>query len=1021
VARLFVLDAMGLAYRAYYAFIRRPLLNSRGENTSAIFGVANTILKIRRDEQPEYWALAWDGPGPTHRHLLFPDYKATRKPMPDDLLSQIPVLEDLAQALGLPVLEVPGAEADDVMATLATRAEREGHEVALVTSDKDMLQLVGERVRVLSPVGRGEDYQWVDREVVRRKWGVPPEHIRDVLALMGDASDNIPGVKGVGEKTAVELITRFGSLDALYERLGEVERASLREKLTSGREQALLSRELVTMETDCELPFDWHELRCAPIRREELLALARRHEVPRLARIAEEMGVDESEAGARPPARPPARRGTAAETESPGVRLAAPTGGRRATGRDAGAERPAAPASSEADSRPFAAPAPLAPAPLAPAPLAPAPLAPAPLAPAPLAPAPLVPATPSPPASRQGSLDLWGHAGVGPGGEASLEAWTARIHEVRARAIHGVALLPVPGVGDARTAALVGLALAARDGTTCYLPLAHASGPNITPRQAREWLTLMLADPSAPKVGEDLKRDAHVLAGAGFPLDGMSFDAHLGSFLCDPERDHGLVALARDVLGVALPALEAQPAPGRAAAGDRAAPRASRANPDPAGLSPETVGAWAERAAAALFPLAAALRAQLEAREQWRLYEELEHPLIPVLLEMERTGILLDVKVLAEMSERAAQDIGRLEEELYALAGERINLNSGPQLARVLFERLELKAGRRTKTGFSTDQAVLEELAANHPFPARLLEYRALSKLKSTYLDALPQVVDRRDGRVRTTFHQAGAATGRLSSSDPNLQNIPMRSPQGRAIRRAFVAPPGRTLVGADYSQIELRVMAHLSGDPNLIEAFRSGEDVHASTARKIFGVASGELDPALRARAKVVNFGVMYGMGARSLSQQMGIGLAEAQAFIGHYFRVYARVREFLDATLEEARRRGYVQTLFGRRRYLPALNDARGAARALAERAAINTPIQGSAADLMKLAMIRVHAALKQSYPSATLLLQVHDELLLECSLEEAGAVSGRVRAEMEGCHALRVPLEVSVGRGATWFDVH
>jgi DNA polymerase-1 len=355
------------------------------------------------------------------------------------------------------------------------------------------------------------------------------------------------------------------------------------------------------------------------------------------------------------------------------------------------------------------------------------------------------------------------------------------------------------------------------------------------------------------------------------------------------------------------------------------------------------------------------------------------------------------------------------------LADERINLNSGPQIARVLFEKLKLRTGRRTKTGFSTDQGVLEELAAEHPFPRLLLEYRALAKLKSTYLDALPAVADSSDGRVHTTFHQAVAATGRLSSSDPNLQNIPFRTPQGRAIRRAFVAPAGAVLVGADYSQIELRVMAHLSDDPALIEAFQSGADVHASTARRIFGVKEGELDPALRARAKIVNFGVMYGMGARSLARQMGIGLAEAEEFIRDYFGVYAGVREFLDGTVEQARARGWVQTMMGRRRYLPDLASPDGGRRSLAERAAINTPIQGSAADLMKLAMIRLDAALKRQRLSARLLLQVHDELLLECPVAEAEAVSALTRAELKDCFALRVPLEVSVGVGPTWFDVH
>jgi DNA polymerase-1 len=953
--RLFVLDAMGLAYRAYYAFIGRPLVNSKQENTSAIFGFANTVLKIRREEKPDHWALAWDGPGPTWRHQRFPDYKAQRKPIPEDLLAQLEPIEALAQALGLPVLEIPGMEADDVMATLAARGARDGLEVVLVTGDKDMLQLVGGPVKVLLPKSR-EEYERVDEAWVRQHWEVDPGHIRDVLALMGDASDNIPGVPGVGEKTAKELMRQFGSLDELYARLAEVKKPALKAKLEANRELAFLSRELATVRADLDLPYTWDDLRCAPIRREALLEFAKRWEIRRLEGVAQAEGVAESEAGSLSPARPPERRGTVSETPAEGVKLAAPA-------------QPAAPATGGGGA-----------------------------------------------GAGQATLELWASAEiVEAGGEvAVLDAWTQELHEVRARAWHGLALLPLAMGPDQRRGRLVGLALAARDGTACYVPLAHDSGPNLPLQEVRGWLAPALADPTVPKVGHDLKADSHVLAGAGFRLEGLAFDAHVASFLCDPERDHSLGALARDFLGESLPGLE---------------PPAARGKPRPevSALPPTSARMGATAAVRALLGLEAALRAQLESREQWKLYAQLEHPLIPVLFEMERSGIALDRAVLGEMSARAAQDVARLEEALYVLADERINLNSGPQIARVLFEKLELKTGRRTKTGFSTDQAVLEELAAEHPFPKLLLEYRALAKLKSTYLDALPAEADlapaggRPDGRVHTTFHQAVAATGRLSSSGPNLQNIPFRTPQGRAIRRAFVAPPGSLLVGADYSQIELRVMAHLSGDPALIEAFQSGEDVHASTARRIFGVKQGELDPALRARAKIVNFGVMYGMGARSLAQQMGIGRAEAEDFIRHYFGVYGRVREFLDATLEEARRRGWVQTLLGRRRYLPELASANGARRSLAERAAVNTPIQGSAADLMKLAMVRVDAALKRQRPSARLLLQVHDELLLECPAADAEAVAALSRAEMQDCFPLRVPLVVSVGYGASWFDVH
>ena len=939
--RFVVLDAMNLTYRAYHALLTRdredpskwvPLRNTRGEATNAILGFANTVLKIRREETPDYWALAWDGPGPTFRHERFADYKATRKPMPDDLLTQIEPVERMAEALGLPVIQIPGMEADDVMATLARRAELEGLDVVLVTGDKDLVQLVSDRVKILAPLRRGEEYAWIDRQAVLERWGVPPEHLVDVLALLGDTIDNVPGVPGIGEKTADELLRAFGSLEGIYAALDQVKKPSIRKTLETHREQAFLSRELVTVRTDLDVGVDWKDLRVQPIRRDAFRDLVTRYELRALERRLGEIADTEA-------------RAEAVATEP--VATAAPS---RAAAR----------------------------------------------------------AAPALDTTTQGSLDLWIEAPSVVSGDdpAAVEA---QVRAVLATAGEGLALLPIFEGDSPRRARLVGLALAARGGNSAYVPLAHEGGGNLGGDQVREWLGSALADSSLPKLGEDLKRDAHLLEGLGASLaladEAPWFDARVLSFLCDPERDHDLEALARDFLGVAIARV-----------------------PDPTGARrvkpsalPIEAGAQAARAAAALFPLVDALRAQLESRDQWRLYETLERPLTPVLLQMERIGIGVDADALRAMSRTAADEIEALRAELIALAGEPINLDSGPQVAKVLFETLGLKPRGRTPGGaLSTRQDVLEELAPSHPFPARLLEYRALSKLKSTYLDALPVEVDARDGRVHTIFDQAGAATGRLSSSHPNLQNIPMRTERGREIRRAFVADPGAVLVGADYSQIELRVMAHLSGDPGLIAAFESGEDVHARTARTIFG-ADATLDPAMRSRAKVVNFGIMYGMGARSLAQQMGIPLAQAQQFIGDYFRAFSGVRRFLDQIIADARRQGWVATLLGRRRYLPGLESAHGGERSATERAAINTPIQGSAADLMKLAMIRVAHALKARMPSARLLLQVHDELLLECQASDADAVSDLVKTEMEGCFPLRVPLVVTVGRGTTWFDVH
>jgi DNA polymerase-1 len=940
MARLIVLDAMNLTYRAYHALLTRdkqdptkwvPLRNSRGEATNAILGFANTVLKIRREEKPDYWALAWDGPGPTFRHQRYAEYKATRKPMPDDLLTQVEPVERMAEALGLPVIEIPGMEADDVMATLAARAERDGFEVVLVTGDKDLVQPVSDRVKILAPLRRGEDYAWIDRDAVLERWGVPPERVVDVLALLGDTIDNVPGVPGIGEKTADELLRTFGSLEGIYDHLDQVKKPSVRAKLQAHREQAFLSRELVTVKTDCDVGHQWEDLRVQPIRPEAVHELTTRYELRGLERRIADLAAADDKA---------VLAAIEAKAVFPTARASAP------------------------------------------------------------------PAAPVPGATSQGSLDLWIEP-ARPDGAAPIDV-EAQVREVLAAAPQGLALWPLFEGDHPRRARLVGLAVASASGAG-YLPLAHEGGPNVALERAHEWLSPTLSNPKVLKLGEDLKRDAHLLEAAGFaqPLlhDAEIADARVLSFLCDPERDHSLPALVRDFLGAALPAGGA-PAAGR--------------RPKPSAL-PIEVGTSAARVASSLIPLVAALRAQLEARDQWNLFETLERPLMPVLLEMERAGVRVDAAVLQQMSLQAGLEIEQLRAELLAMAGEPINLDSGPQVAKTLFETLGLKPRGRTPGGaLSTRQDVLEELASAHAFPARLLEYRALSKLRSTYFDALPQEVDPRDGRVHTVFDQAGAATGRLSSSHPNLQNIPMRTERGRLIRRAFIAAPGSVLVGADYSQIELRVMAHLSGDPQLVAAFETGEDVHARTARTIFRV-EGALDPAIRARAKVVNFGIMYGMGARSLAQQMGIPLAEAQAFIADYFRVFEGVRAFLTRTIEDARRQGWVATLLGRRRYLPGLESAHGGERSFNERAAINTPIQGSAADLMKLAMIRVRDALMTRIPSARLLLQVHDELLLECAAEDADAVSELVRAEMEGCLPLRVPLVVTVGRGPTWFDVH
>jgi DNA polymerase-1 len=664
--RLVVLDALGLAYRAFYAMIGRPLRTSQGENTSAIYGFGNMVLKLRREQMPDRWALAWDGSGPTFRHEMYSDYKATRTPMPDDLTAQLTPIENLAEALGLPVIEKQGMEADDVMATLAHMGVAAGYDVLLVTGDKDMLQVVGEHVSVLSPQVRGEEYLRIGPAEVRDKWGVGPEHIRDVLALMGDSVDNIPGVPGIGEKTAVELMGRFESLEGLYARLEEITKPALKRRLIEHREAAFLSRKLATVKHDLDLGLTLDQLPVAPIRKDDLLAFARRYEIKRLESIATQRGVEAGEAGAPVASRPAERRGTAAEQRGTGVKLAGEP-----------SPPPVAPVVSRPTQEGMFAPAARATSATS-------------LAVSPLSRAP------------QGALELFG-------GSVTTEQLVERIHAVRARSVHGLAVLPLAGGSDPRVAPVIGFAVATRDGTSCYVPMRHAAGPNLKREDVIRWLSPAFADLSVAKLSTDLKRDLHLLGGLGLASSSIDFDVRLASSLCDAEREHDLDPLARDVLGAELPAA----VPG----GEEAA-----------GLAVEQAAASLEGRAQALFPLADALRAQLEAREQWALFERLEVPLIAVLADMERAGIAIDAPRLVEMSAKAGEEIERLRAELLAMAGADINLESGAQVAKVLFETLGLQPGGRTPSGaLSTRSDVLEELAPLHPFPARLLEYRALT------------------------------------------------------------------------------------------------------------------------------------------------------------------------------------------------------------------------------------------------------------------------------------------------------
>ncbi len=931
--RIHLIDAPGLFYRAHFAFVSRPLTTSRGQDVGAIFGFVSTLLALIHDEGASHAAVAFDSPGPTFRHERYRAYKATRPPMPAPLVEQLPLIDRAVAAFGLAAVARPGMEADDLIGSLARAARVAGWEVVIVSADKDFAQLIGEGVRQFVPSRGREPAQWIDADAVRAKWGVAPEQFVDFLALMGDSSDNVPGVRGIGEKTAARLLQEHGSLDALYAGLSRVEPAGVRAKLAGGEELARLSRDLVSIRTDLTTPPIDQLTVPDPSGRSALRALLEELEFRQLTR-----------------------------------RL---FGG-------SGAPEAAAPAAIT----PEAAQLPLAP---------------------PAAPEPGGPAGAAPIVVRDG----WGERYQAVCDAAALAAIVGR-YPRRGPQQPMVAIDTETDGLDPQSAGLVGVSFAWSPGDAWYVPVGHLEGSNLPAGEVARLLGPLLGDPGIAKAGQNLKFDLRILIAHGFEIRGPLVDTMVASYLRDPSARHGLDALSAEFLRHEKVPIEALIGSGRGQLSMAQVPI-------------ERVAPYACENVDAVLRLLEPLAGLVRERGARELFERIEMPLVPILAEMERAGIRVDVSLLAALGRALARQMERLEVEIHTLAGAPFNVNSTQQLQKVLFERLGLRPRRKTKTGFSTGQEVLEELAVDHPLPARILEYRQLAKLRGTYAEALPKMVDPRTGRIHTEFHQTVTATGRLSSSNPNLQNIPIRTDLGREIRRAFVAPEGWRLLSADYSQIELRILAHLSGDQDLLGAFRAGADIHRATAARVFGVPIERVDPAMRARAKVVNFGVLYGMGAQRLAREQGIPVAEATRFIAEYFAKLPGVKAFIDRCVTEARGRGYAETLLGRRRYLPDLASTRPQLRAAAERMAVNTPVQGSAADLMKLAMVRVHARLAAEAPRARLLLQVHDELVLEVPAESLAAVRAAVVEEMASVLELLVPLKVDTGAGRDWYEAH
>ena len=898
---LFLIDGSSQMYRAYHAFRGRGLSNQEGQSTHAVYVFVTMLRKLINDHHPEYIAASFDLAGPTFRDAIVTDYKANRAAMPDDLVEQINSVHEACEALGVPIVTAAGFEADDVIGTLAARATAMGFHVAIVSIDKDFFQLVDDErgVRVYDP---REDGTWFDGHGVVEKFGVLPSQVVDVLALVGDASDNVAGVPGIGKKGAIELVTQFGSLDALLERSGEL-KPKQRETLSAHRSGALQSRDLVTIRTNVPLEIELEQLRYRGASRERCYEL--------FSRMAFRTLVNDY----------------------------APTAD-----------------TIEKD-----------------------------------------------------------YALVRTAGE--LDALVAEL-----RAVGSFALGVIPDERSAMRAGIVGLAFSVRDRQARYVPLGHvgsdAPGGLLSredePAQldsalAHGRLAPLLEDPAILKVGHDTKFDAIVLAQHGITLRGLAFDAMLASYVLDATRPgHSLEDTSLAYLG--YKALTAEDVSGR---GAKAIPVAR--------LPPEALLTYAGERADLARQLSNRLAPLLVTDHLDEVYRQLEMPLVPVLAAVERAGIRVDGPTLTAQSRHIEQELARLTARIVELAGQDFNVNSPKQLGEILFEKLQLPSARKTgKTrSLSTAAEVLEELAVEHELPRLVLEWRALHKLKSTYIDALPLMIHPATGRLHTCFNQAVAATGRLSSSDPNLQNIPIRTDLGREIRRTFVADAGNVLISADYSQIELRVLAHMAGEDALIDAFRSGEDIHDRTALQLFGRDSGLSRHELRSRSKMVNYAVLYGKTAFTLARDINVTQEAAQAFVEAYFRGFPRVREFIDRMLEEARVTGVVKTMFGRRRLVPNLTSRNFQMRAQAEREAVNMPIQGTAADILKRAMIDLHAALPAEGLRTRMILTVHDELLFEAPREEAERAAAVVRQRMEGAVTLAVPLTVDVGIGDNWKD--
>ncbi len=877
---IFIIDGSSYIFRAYFAL--PPLTNSKGFPTGAIYGFVNMILKVLKDYSPEYVVCVFDAKAKTFRHEMFKEYKAKRPPTSDTLLVQIPYIKRITELFGIKVLEIEGVEADDVIGTLAKKAESFGKNVVIISGDKDMLQLVSDKVSVLDTM---KDKIYMPKDVFER-FGVTPDRIPDFMGLCGDNVDNIPGVPGIGEKWAKSLISKYGSLEEIYENIQSVQNSRIRSILERYKDNARLSKKLATIETDLDIEFDLDSFKLSESRKDELKKLFMELEFFSILKDFVEKEERDKE--------------YICVTDEDGL---------------------------------------------------------------------------SKVISELKNCEFF-----------SIDVETTSEFPMEAE--------------------IVGISLSTSPDKAYYIPVSHRYKG--CPRQLEKDFVLKslrpyIEDSNLKKVGQNVKYDYIVLKKEGIEISNIHFDTMVASYLINPtKRNHNLDDLALQYLGYKTTTYKEVVG--------------KRKDFSQVGLSDATYYSCED--ADITLKLYLVLKDKIEEEERLKdLFYQVEIPLLKVLAKMEMAGIMIDIDYLSEISKEFSEKLLALSQKIYALAGKKFNINSSKQLSKILFEDLKLKPVKKMKTGYSTDVEVLTQLSLEHELPALVLEYRTLSKLKSTYIDTLPNLVNPRTKRIHTSYNQSTTATGRLSSSDPNLQNIPIRGEEGKRIRRAFVADKNHVFLSLDYSQIELRVLAHLSKDPILLEAFRKGEDIHTRTAQEIFGVGPDEVTADMRRKAKTINFGLIYGMSAFGLSKELGISTTEADLFMKRYYERYSGAKSYLDEVFEFAKEKGYVETILGRRRPIPEINSKNANIRQAARRVAINTPIQGSAADIIKIAMINIQKELESKNFRTKMLLQVHDELLFEVPYEELDDVRPLIKEKMESCYPLLVPLKVDVKVGENW----